>query len=175
MTMHVRDGGIWKTTNPRIKDASTWKQVQKGSVREGGVWKEFFSNASYLINLTSAGGQEPFSTLVSINTTGVPDGAYLTYQIVSEYGTDWNTADYNITSGDGGKPTGWVIVNSNYASFTVDILNESPGEQTEYFSVRIYPGTYNTSGIPVATSGVVSITDKPASCIWALYGRPEWC
>lgn len=172
MTMHIRDATVWKTASPKVRDAGVWKQVQTGSVRDAGVWKTFFNNASYSVTTDVSGGQEPFTVTATLTTTGVANGTLVGYQIFDNGYGNWNySTDYNVSSYDNGKPSGVVQVAANGLAYLyVYVLNETPGEQTEYFYINFYVG-----GSVVAQTQMISVADKPASCIWALYGRPEWC
>lgn len=55
MTLHVRDGGVWKQAVPYVRDGGVWKPAQL-YVRDAGVWK-----------LVAGGPTGPVS--VSINPT----------------------------------------------------------------------------------------------------------
>ena len=49
MTMHVRDGGSWRTvSSPRVRVSGAWQTVQSGWVRVSGVWRQFFSSTAPL-------------------------------------------------------------------------------------------------------------------------------
>jgi hypothetical protein len=46
MSLHVRDGGVWKEVTAdkgiHVRDAGVWKEVTEGYVRDAGTWKQFF-------------------------------------------------------------------------------------------------------------------------------------
>ena len=44
MGILVKDGGIWKDSEPYVRDAGVWKPVDTGFVKDAGVWKEFHTS-----------------------------------------------------------------------------------------------------------------------------------
>lgn len=44
MTLHVNDGGVWKSSTPYVKDGGVWKAVQQLYVRDAGTWKLVFQS-----------------------------------------------------------------------------------------------------------------------------------
>lgn len=46
MTLHIKDGTVWKQASKLfVKDGTTWKEVLKAFVKDGATWKELYSNA----------------------------------------------------------------------------------------------------------------------------------
>lgn len=56
MGILVKDGGIWKDSEPYARDAGIWKPVDTGFVKDGGVWKEMFSSGPPAIGEPYEGG-----------------------------------------------------------------------------------------------------------------------
>lgn len=176
MTMHVKDSGIWKTANPKVKDGGIWKSVQTGSVKDGGVWKTFFNNVTYSVSFSTTNINESAGTVTIYVSASVPVTTYLMYQIIGTGG--WDTDDYNITgSSDNQKPSGALYLNnSSFTQFTLSTVLDQVTEGAESFYVIIKEGYYVYSNPEVATTYPTFVTvNNSTYCIWALYGRPEWC
>lgn len=178
MTMHVKDAGIWKTASPRVKDGGVWKTVQTGSVKDSGVWKPFFNNLTFTLIASTYYIAENGSITFTVNSSQPLNATWVTYQIKDYIGDgQWGTADYNVSSYDNAKPDGVIYFNGNIStqSFSVQHLLDS-NEPTEYYYVDIRLGYYAYASPVVATTlpNYISVQNT-ASCIWALYGRPEWC
>ena len=182
MTMHVKDGGIWTTANPKVKDAGVWKQVKTGSVKDAGVWKPFFNNTAYTsLNVSTTGIAEAGGAVsFTLSETGIPDYSYLYYSVDPDYNTGPypSTSEYTISGTyDNTAPAGSIqIVSNTFANgtFTLTAINDNVSDGNKYFVVTLRTGS--VGGPVVLTSPVISISDAGATdCIWALYGRPEWC
>lgn len=61
MTLHVNDGGTWKSGTPYANDAGTWKAVKEGWVNDAGTWKQFYASVTY----TPADGSYGVDTTVN--------------------------------------------------------------------------------------------------------------
>jgi alpha-tubulin suppressor-like RCC1 family protein len=45
MTIHIRDGGVWKeVTQPSVRESGVWKNCSSQYIKESDVWKEVFSS-----------------------------------------------------------------------------------------------------------------------------------
>ena len=49
MPFHVKTGGVWQASYPKVKVAGVWEDVAKAYVKTGGVWQQVFGgiNGSY--------------------------------------------------------------------------------------------------------------------------------
>ena len=176
MPMFVKDATVWKTSDPKVRDGGVWKQVQTGSVRDGGVWKVFFNNITYTSTVSSSSPNEGTNVTIYVYPSRPPSNTYLSYTVKAEYGSAWDTNDYFVQSPSNQKPSGpeaywdgsaWYLV--------VQLVADGVADAPEYFSVDFFAG-YSVFTNPVVTSPVVTVNNQAApSCIWALYGRPEWC
>lgn len=183
MTMHVKDAGVWRTASPRVKDGGVWRTVQRGSVRDGGVWKTFFNNTTFYVTVSPTSVTET-SQQVTI-TIGASYGfeGYVTYSIIGTVG--WGTSDYNLSNPPYypwlsvmNKPAGSIFLPlsapQNY--FILTTVLDSETEAIESFYVDVKEGYLNYIGANVATTFPTFVNVSNSTyCIWALYGRPEWC
>lgn len=177
MTMHVKDATVWKTASPKVRDAGVWKQVQTGSVWDGGVWRPFLNNVGFSVTVNNTAPSEVNGTAVFTVTASAPVSTYITYEILDNGYGGWSTSDYNVSNTyDNGKPTGIVFFN-NETSKEIHVQNvyADHNESTEYYYVAIRVGNNVPLTEPiVAASPIVAVANVPY-CIWAQYGRPEWC
>lgn len=77
MTLHVKNGGVWKEVaggGLSIKDGGIWKAVQEGYVRDASVWKKYYENTP---PIGSAFGGGFFAGLISYTANGVPTHALI--------------------------------------------------------------------------------------------------
>lgn len=62
MTLHVNDGGTWKSAVPYVNDAGTWTVVREVWVNDAGTWKQAFISISCTIAPTSQNSAAAAST-----------------------------------------------------------------------------------------------------------------
>jgi hypothetical protein len=55
MTLHVKQGGTWKTMTPRFKHNGAWQEPSKVYVKQSGVWKEAYSSMPAIGDLVYGG------------------------------------------------------------------------------------------------------------------------
>lgn len=149
MTLHVKDGGTFKTATPHVKTGGIWKAVQAGYVKDAGVWKQFFTALNAAINdatistYTTSGGA--FGTF-SVNSTGDYGKSSSTSPSYSSLGT-WllsgTAADFEIYasfSGPGGTVSGsatgvWLAMSTS-RSWTVNVANNVASTKTLNLQIR---------------------------------------
>jgi len=176
VTMHVRDGGVWKTATPEVKNGGVWKP-HAGYVKDGGVWKVYHASVSYAMSVDTTALYErpglPSTATFTITTTGLSNGSQVTF--VVNGGSGFGTADYNTNTG--AKPSGNLTINNNQATLSVTVFaeSESPGlnEGTENFYVTIHPGANGQSLPAVLQSPTIFVYNE--SCYWAAVGFPSFC
>lgn len=182
MTMHVKDATVWKPASLSVRDAGVWKPAVTGSIRDS-VWKVFLASATYAATLNTTSGSEPFTVAISVATTGVASGAFLTYQIVAANGSAWAVDDYDVSNGyDNSKPVGNITVDGTGNAYLDIVINaagyEGYVESTEYFYVNFFAG-YNAdvNEPPVAQTQIITVNNlaAPASCPWVKYGMSDLC
>jgi hypothetical protein len=70
MTLHVKDGGVWKeVTAPSVRDGGVWKAIKQGWVRDGGTWKKFY-DVPLAVEVSPAAVIEAFSNGASPQSIG---------------------------------------------------------------------------------------------------------
>ena len=108
MTLHVRDGGIWKETtggNFYVRDGGIWKAASEGHVRQAGVWKQYYASS----NIGGAMGGGFFAGYISHTANGVPTHAL----IVAPAATGATGGSYTLTT-----PKQWKTANTTTAGTT---------------------------------------------------------
>lgn len=109
MGISVRDGGIWRESEPHVRDAGIWKPVDKAFVKDAGVWKEAYSAAPPLPTVIG----EPFGGgfyFGNITISGV-SYALIVADKSSETQLRFKTSDTG-TSGTDSLVDGWSNTNS---------------------------------------------------------------
>lgn len=95
MTLHVKDGGAWKTVDPYVKDAGTWKPIQALYVRDAGTWKPVYERVtSTIVGVTFTTATSTFTVASGPTSITTSDG---TVAITSNI-----TVGHVITSTNGG-------------------------------------------------------------------------
>jgi hypothetical protein len=108
--------------------------------------------STYTISSDKTSVNEGGSVTFTITTTYVDNGTPLYYEVVN---TSTNSNDFT------GNVSGSITVNSNSASFTINIKNDLTTEGAESFTVRVRKDS--TTGSVVATSGTININDTSTS------------
>lgn len=101
MTLHVNDGGTWKTATPYVKDAGAWKPIKEIWVKDAGTWKKAYASVTVTVSM-SPGIQGLSGTVASrtfnsetVTVTGGTPTAYL-WEVVPNGNETWT-----INSGQG--------------------------------------------------------------------------
>ena len=122
MTLHVRDGGIWKETtggNFHVRDGGIWKAASEGHVRDAGVWKKYYESINLgPIGVAMEGGF--FAGYISHTANGVATHGLIVAPAASGYngqvGLRWKTSNTS-TAGTSSDFNGSVnSANMNNAS-----------------------------------------------------------
>jgi len=106
MTIHVKDGGVWKESSLYVKDGGTWKTVSEGYIKDAGTWKQFFINRvtvtltissnteNYTLNTAKVSGYVAGKTDVILNiNSGVTVYSASTGTAALIVDTSWATGD----------------------------------------------------------------------------------
>lgn len=98
MTLHIRDGGTWKSAFPYVRDGGVWKQPEV-YVRDGGTWKLVHSPVSVSVSPTSrfASGSNSDYNFPACTVT-VSDGTATSY---NWYFTNVSLGSWSVWSGQG--------------------------------------------------------------------------
>lgn len=164
MAVSIKDLGVFKTPTLKIKDNNVWKTVSSSHVKDGGVWKQYYSaTPTYSLTQSTTSIGEGNSVTFTLTTTNVPDGTSFSYSL----GGTANSSDYSNYS-----TTGSFTVNSGQGSFTITTRADATTEGSEYFTT-----TVTRDGSTVATGSNVTIgdTSQAPSCWWATVGFPQLC
>jgi hypothetical protein len=138
MTLHIKDGGTWKSATGYVKDGGTWKQFI-GYVKDAGTWKIFTATA-YLANLNVINSRvSPLNAAagVQINTDGVlynlkattytSEYTWLTAgDSSSNYWVRWTNTSGTLSSGTAGS---WLQLSST-REFSVEYTTDADGSKT---------------------------------------------
>jgi hypothetical protein len=106
MTIHVKDGGVWKEASLYVRDGGTWKAVNEGYIKDAGTWKQFFMNrvaasltissntANYTLNTAKVSGYVAGKTDVTLTiNSGVVVYSNSTGTAAFIVDNSWTTGD----------------------------------------------------------------------------------
>jgi len=108
MTLHIRDGGIWKEVGSggfSVRDGGVWKAVQEGYVRDAGVWKKYYENLPSIGDAFQGGF---FAGLISHTADGNPTHGL----IVAPRATGATGTGYTLTTNLAWKPSRTATTNT---------------------------------------------------------------
>jgi len=132
VTLHVNDGGTWKSATPWVNDGGTWKPVQEVWVNNGGTWVRAYSAVTFTPPAGSyeAEGyyQVQYTLACSLATTwtfSLPSG--VTASVAN--GGSATAVSFTLTSGSASKPLARTVqfavtgtANGVTANFTITLI-----------------------------------------------------
>ena len=75
MTLHVKDGGVWRTVDdPQVRVSGAWQPIQEGWVRVAGVWRQFYSRISVSLATLDGSNRSSFGFTTSGSPITVTQG-----------------------------------------------------------------------------------------------------
>ncbi|MHC4157202.1 MAG: hypothetical protein ACYST6_20130 [Planctomycetota bacterium] len=131
MTLHVKDGGTWKSAELHVKDGGTWKPVT-GSVRDAGTWKEFVSGLTV----------SPSSTDITKQTYWETCYAYIEYRST---GVEYENSADNSATTDGSRGN-WLDAGASSEVWVQRVIN-SGSLGVDAGSGRLQLSTSRTFGV----------------------------
>jgi len=129
------------------------------SIYTGSITGTPVANSSTItINDTSMAPSPTYAIAPPAGVTSVNEGVSLVFTVTTTNVANATQLNWAVTNtGDFATSTGIVIINSNTGTFSVTPTADIVTEGAETFTASIYTGTI--TGIPVATSSLVTIND----------------
>ena len=153
-----------------LADAGTeGPETFTASVRTGSIsGTPVVTSNAITINDTSQAAPVPTYT-VSTTASSVNEGSSLTFTVTTTNVTNGTTLNWAVSNaGDFATSNGTVTINSNTGIFTVTPRADATTESAaETFTASVYTGSI--TGLPVATSGQITINDTSQTPVAATY------
>jgi len=145
MPFHVKTGGVWQESSPKVKVSGVWQDVAKAYVKTGGVWQEVF--AAVVITLSgesviATNAEAPASAQFRFDNDG---------KIYEHDGASWTQVD---TVDD------WVRPTTAAADYEIryTAVTGTLGTTTNFGTINTWYALTSDRYLSVTTSGIGSQT-----------------
>jgi hypothetical protein len=140
MPFHVKTGGVWQESSPKVKVAGVWQDVAKAYVKTGGVWQEVFAAVAITLSGESVSAftvSSPASSQFRFDNDG---------KIYEHNGASWTQVD---TVDDWVRPT---TVAANY-EIRYTAVTGTQGTTTNFGTINTWYALTSDRYLSVTTVG----------------------